>query len=309
MENQPLHIKYRPKTFEEFVGNDSVIESLKSVVRNVTTRPHTYLFTGPSGCGKTTLARVLKTELDCSDWDFIEMNTANTRGIDSIREVISNCGFASFKGGAKVYLFDEVHKLTNDAQNALLKIIEDTPDHVYFLLSTTDPEKLLKTIRTRCSTYQLRPLLSNKLTRLLHSVCEKEGAKISIDILKEIARVSEGSPRQALVILGQVIGIKDPGEIMKVIEEGSVREAQVIDLCRLMLEGRKDKWKEMSELLKGIEAEPETVRYAVLGYLNTVLLNRGDDRIVELIELFSESFMYSGRAGLSASCFLASKVF
>jgi DNA polymerase III subunit gamma/tau len=309
MENQPLHIKYRPKSFEEFIGNDSVIESLKSVLYNESIRPHTYLFTGPSGCGKTTLARILKTELGCSDWDFTEMNTANTRGIDSIREVISNCGFASFKGNAKVYLFDEAAKLTNEAQNALLKIIEDTPSHVYFILSTTDPEKLLKTIRTRCSTYQLRPLQRSKITRLLRSVCEKEGAKISVDTLKEIARVSEGSPRQALVILGQVIGIQDPEEIMKVIEEGSVKESQVIDLCRLMLEGRKEKWKEMSELLKGIEAEPETVRYAVLGYLNTVLLNRGDDRVVELIELFSESFMYSGKAGLTSSCFLASKVF
>ena len=308
MTNQPLHTRYRPINFEQFLGNETVKDSLESVISNEKIRPHAFLFTGPSGCGKTTLARILKTELGCSDRDFIEMNTANTRGIDSIRDIISNCSYAPFEGKVKIYLFDEAAKLTNEAQNALLKILEDTPNHVYFILSTTDPEKLLKTIKTRCTTFQLKSLQRRKIIKLLRTVCEKEDVDISVDIFKEIARVSDGSPRQALVVLGQVIGVKSKEEIIKIIEEGSVNESQIIDLCRLLLERKKDKWREMAGLLKGLESEPETVRYAVLGYLNSVLLNRGDDIVVEMIELFSESFIYCGKAGLTSACYYACKI-
>ena len=308
MDNEPLHTKYRPKSFEEFIGGDSIVESLRSVLSEEGATSKSYLFTGPSGCGKTTLARIIKTELGCSDRDFIEMNTANTRGIDSIREIISYCHYAPFEGKVKIYHFDEAGKLTNDAQNALLKILEDTPSHVYFVLSTTDPQKLLKTIRTRCTTYNLRLLRRSELIKLLKRVCEEEGLDFDPDILKEIARVSEGTPRQALVILGQVAGVKKESEILKIIEEGSVSETQIIDLCRILMEGRKGKWKEVATILKGIDSEPESVRYAVLGYFNSVLLNREDNRIVEIIELFTDSFMYSGRAGLTAACFFACRV-
>ena len=308
MSNEPLHTKYRPKSFDEFIGGESIIESLRSMLSEEGVTSKAYLFTGPSGCGKTTLARIIKTELACSDRDFIEMNTANTRGIDSIREIISYCHYAPFEGKVKIYHFDEAGKLTNDAQSALLKILEDTPSHVYFILSTTDPQKLLKTIRTRCTTYNLRLLRRSELIKLLKRVCEEEGLDINADILKEIARVSEGTPRQALVILGQVAGVKKESEILKIIEEGSVSETQIIDLCRILMEERKGKWKEVATILKGIDSEPESVRYAVLGYFNSVLLNREDNRIVEIIELFTDSFMYSGRAGLTAACFFACKV-
>jgi len=308
MSNEPLHTKYRPKSFSEFIGGESIIESLRSMLSEEGVTSKAYLFTGPSGCGKTTLARIIKTELACSDRDFIEMNTANTRGIDSIREIISYCHYAPFEGKVKIYHFDEAAKLTNDAQNALLKILEDTPSHVYFILSTTDPQKLLKTIRTRCTTYNLRLLRRSELIKLLKRVCEEEGLDINADILKEIARVSEGTPRQALVILGQVAGVKKESEILKIIEEGSVSETQIIDLCRILMEERKGKWKEVATILKGIDSEPESVRYAVLGYFNSVLLNREDNRIVEIIELFTDSFMYSGRAGLTAACFFACRV-
>jgi len=306
MNNEPLQIRYRPKNFKEFIGSEGVIESLNSVLSQEN-KSKVFLFTGPSGCGKTTLARILKTELRCSDRDFIEMNTANTRGIDTIREVISNCSYGAFEGDVKIYFFDEAHRISSDAQPALLKILEDTPKHVYFILTTTEPEKLLKTIRTRCSIYHLRLLRRGEIVKLLKKVCEEEGLDLSIDTLKEIARVSEGIPRQALVILGQVMNVGNEEEILKVIEEGSVKESQVIEICRLLMEKRKG-WKEMAVLLKGVDSEPESVRYAVLGYLNAVLLNRADDRIVEMIDLFSESFMYSGKAGLTSACYYACKV-
>lgn len=308
MSEKPFHIKYRPGSFTDFIGSKGVIDSLNSVLSQERSKAKAYLLTGPSGCGKTTLARIMKTELGCSDRDFIEMNTANTRGIDSIREIISYCNYAPFEGKVKVYHFDEAGKLTNEAQNALLKILEDTPSHVYFILSTTDPEKLLKTIRTRCYTYHLRILRRSELVQLLKKVYEEEKLEFDADILKEIARVSEGVPRQALVILGQVVGVKDEKEILNIIEEGSVRENQVIEICRLLMEGRKGVWKEMATILKGIDSEPESVRYAILGYFNSVLLNKEDNRVAEIIELFSESFMYSGRAGLTAACFFACRV-
>src|SRR5690606_3369465 len=107
--------------------------------------PHAMLFTGPSGCGKTTLARILRVKLRCSDNDFQEINAADFRGIDSIRSMRQQVGAAPLGGDSRIWLIDEAHSMTADAQNAFLKLLEDTPRHVYFFLATTDPQKLKKT--------------------------------------------------------------------------------------------------------------------------------------------------------------------
>ncbi|MBU0778301.1 AAA family ATPase [Patescibacteria group bacterium] len=299
---QPLHLKYRPSNFDEFVGNKGVISSIKSVLERKDGIPHSFLFTGPSGCGKTTLARITKEHLNCSDMDFQELNVANVRGIDTIREIGQSCGYSPHEGPIKIFLLDEAQKLTSDAQNALLKLLEDTPNHVYFILCTTDPEKLIKTIKTRCHTYQVQSLLDRDIKELLNKVLKKEEVKgFPEKAIDEICKASLGSPRQALVILDSVIDIADDDELIASVINYSIDEKSVIDLCKALLE--KQKWSVVSKVLKGINDEPEKVRYAVLGYMDSVLLNDGNPLAAVIIELFWESFMYVGKAGLTHCCY------
>jgi len=132
--------------------------------------PHTLLFSGPPGCGKTTLARILRKKLNCGKYDFSEVNCADFRGIDMVRDIRSHLQQAPISGDCRVWLIDEAHKLSNDAQNAFLKMLEDTPNHVYFFLATTNPQKLLKTIRTRCTEVVVKSLGDKNMEELIDDV-------------------------------------------------------------------------------------------------------------------------------------------
>jgi len=308
-ESLPLHLKYRPKTFSEIIGNESLKISLESVLQRSDNQVRSFLFIGPSGSGKTTLARIIKNELKCSDVDFKELNAANVRGIDTIREIASNASLAPMSGSVKIYLIDECHQLTGAAANALLKLLEDTPKHVRLILCTTEPEKLLTTIKNRCTTYQVSTLRKIEIIKLLKNVLEKEGVEgFPEEAIKEICKAAEGCPRQALVILDQIIDIEDDDKLIDAINNFSFQKEAVIELLRALLGG--ESWLRVSEILKGIEEEPEQIRYAALGYFSKVLIsNNGNlDRTSGLIELFSENFLYTKRAGLIQSCFLATKL-
>jgi DNA polymerase-3 subunit gamma/tau len=279
----------------EFVGNENAVQSLKQLLKKKEDFPSAILLQGPSGCGKTTLARIIKTELGCEDADFTELNTADFRGIETARDVRTASTFRSFTGGIKVFLFDEAHKLTNDAQNSLLKLLEDTPKNVYFLICTTEPEKLIKTIRTRCITLQVNLLQSFVLVRLLERICKAEGKEVSQGVLKEVAKVSEGSPRQALNLLEQVIDF-DSQKAMSVLAEIVVGEAKVIDVCRLLIQPGPNKWSEMSKLISNLEdADPEQIRAAILGYLSKVLLSKGEERIGKMMDVLVLPFYNLGK--------------
>src|SRR5688572_25883760 len=139
-----LYKKFRPKTLKGVVGQEGAVSSLQSMI-DKGRLPHTILFSGPSGCGKTTIARILKGILECSDLDFFEINCADFKGIDMVRDIRRYVGIPPLHGKSRVWLIDEAHQLTKDAQNAFLKLLEDTPKHAYFMLATTDPQKLLPT--------------------------------------------------------------------------------------------------------------------------------------------------------------------
>jgi len=150
----PLQVTHRPKTLDDMIGNEAAIESLNSVLSREKDVPPSFFFTGLPGGGKTTLARIIKEHLNISDMDFYEYNAANTRGIDTIRQIANNCVLAPMGGDRKLYLLDEVHMQTGYALQAILKLLEEPPKHVYFALCTSEPEiikpKLLKAIRRRC---------------------------------------------------------------------------------------------------------------------------------------------------------------
>ncbi len=307
----PLHIAHRPASLDEMVGNESTIQSLKSVLGRKEGHVKVFLLQGPSGCGKTTLARIIRNYLKCSEHDFHEHNMANTRGIDTIRELVGNAKYAPLKGDIRIYLLDEAHKLTTDAQNALLKILEDTPSHVRFILCTTEPEKLINTIRTRCMVFQVASLQRAKIMNLLRGVCEKEGAEFPDRHLKEIATVCEGSPRKALVILDQIMDIEDDDKAFEAILSATVSEKEVKDIIDLLMSKSGVSWKEMAKAIKGIDMtadKPEKIRYALKAYFGTVFLNRGDEKSYQLMGLFLDNFYASGKEGLIEALYLATKI-
>lgn len=304
-----MHIRYRPQNLAEVFGHRRIVDGLKLVLTREEGRPHSFLFSGPTGIGKTTLARILKQELGCSDMDFQEMNMSNTRGIDTIRELNTTSRYAPINGKSRIYLLDEVQKITSDGQQALLKLLEDVPPQVYFILCTTEPEKLLPTIRSRCTTYQLNSLPAPTIVKLLKWICSEEKVDIGDPVLVEIARVSNGLPREAVKILDQIIDLPDDEKAMQAVMDYTVAEAKVIDVCRLLMESpSSDKWKKMSVLIKALDAEPESVRIAIREYFASVLLNKGDGRTSQVLELFLPSVMYSGRGGLVATLYLACKI-
>jgi DNA polymerase III subunit gamma/tau len=299
----PLHIRYRPTDFSEFIGNESTVQALKSVLnRDKKDQIKTYLFFGPSGCGKTTLARIVSKELGCSEIDFSEYNVANTRGIETIRDIIKGSRYSPMEGDIKVYLLDECHKLTSDAQNALLKILEDTPDHVRFILCTTEENKLIVTIRNRATAFPVNRLTRPVMIGFLKSIAAKEEIQFPDNFYKEIASVSEGSPRAALAIMDKIIDIEDDQAAFDAIASATFDEVEVKKLIDfLMTSGKKD-WKTAANILKGLDltgGKPEELRVAVARYFGSVLLNKGDSWTHQVMVVFgAEPWFYSGREKL-----------
>ena len=209
-------------------------------------------------------------------------------------------------GSSIVYILDEASKWTSDFQYAMLKPLEDTPDHVYFFLCTTDPLKLLDAIRTRCTKVSFSSLTIKELIKIERRVCILEGIEVSRDILEAIAEKSDGSPRSALVLLEQVLSIEGEEERKKYIESTilSEEDTDIINLCRALLDN-KNNWKDISMLIKDLGKakkldEPEKVRYAVLGYMNSVLLSGNTNpRAIAAIEAFSEPTYNTGKVGIT----------
>jgi DNA polymerase-3 subunit gamma/tau len=297
-----LHRKYRPQRLLDVQGQDEAIATIKSKFKHNTV-PHALLFHGPSGCGKTTLARIVATMLGCKGrHDFSEMNVADYRGIDSVRDIRRQLNQRPLEGSCRVYLLDECHRLTPDAQNAMLKIIEEPPDHVYFMLCTTEPEKLIRTLRSRPMEVRLRPLDADPLISLLRIVSKSERIPITKPVAVKIADMAMGSAREALQILDVVREHRDAAAMLKHIDRATVG-TQAIYLARKLLDTR-SKWNTIAPLLNDLKnEEPERLRYMILGYTQSVLLKKRDNRAFRMMELFLDNTFDSKFAGIVSASY------
>lgn len=221
-----LYRKYRPKDFSEIAGEGDIVRTLKNSLDNDRIS-HAYLFSGPRGVGKTTSARLIAKGVNClkngisstpcnecencreidngNFIDLIEIDAASNRGIDEIRELKDKINYQPSKGRKKIYIIDEVHMLTKEAFNALLKTLEEPPEHVIFILATTEPDKILPTIISRCQRYDFQPLTYGEVKEKLSEICRGENVEIDEGSLGLIYESSGGSMRDAISILERVI--------------------------------------------------------------------------------------------------------
>jgi len=297
----PIHRKYRPSDFEEMYGNRTLVESLITLMDDKV-KPTTYLLRGPSGCGKTTLARIMSVYLGCKKPK--EYNISDTRGIDAARKIIEKVFYHTFDV-SRVIILNEVHMATKEFQNAMLELLEEPPPNTYFILCTTEPEKLLETVLGRCTQFKVSRLNRPDMTSLVKDVIDAEEAEVKTKVIASIVKNAEGSPRQALTMLAKVINMDDE-DIDEVIDEVRNEKATIIELCRAL--NKNAKWNVIASILKELDAEPEMVRYRILKYFTSTLLDDGEARTAFILECFRESYIYSKKAGLVLSCYQATEL-
>src|SRR5258707_1955714 len=251
MSYQVIARKWRPQTFKDLVGQEHVTGTLTNAIKNDRVA-HAYIFSGARGVGKTTAARILAKAMNCingptaepcgvcnsckeiaagSSLDVIEIDAASNRGIDQIRELREMVRYAPAASRSKVVILDEAHMLTGEASNALLKTLEEPPDRVIFVMATTQPEDLVDTIRSRSQHFHFRALTFAEISRRLEEIAKKEDLKIEAGAMAVIARMAEGSLRDALSLLeqaraycGDTISDKEVRELLGVVPDDALDE-------------------------------------------------------------------------------------
>ncbi len=308
MTYEPLHHKYRPQTFAELVGQEAIAQTLTSAILQERIAP-AYLFTGPRGTGKTSSARIFAKSLNCistgaptptpcgkcnvcqeiargSTLDVIEIDAASNTGVDNIRDLIERAQFAPVQCRYKVYVIDEVHMLSTQAFNALLKTLEEPPDRVVFVLATTDPQRVLQTIISRCQKFDFRRIPLDSMTGHLHKIAQLENINIASDAVKMVAQIAQGGLRDAESLLDQLSLFSGEITVERVWDlVGAVPENDLMDLLEAIEKDDPTALIDMTRHLMDRGREPLIVLQSLAGFYRDLLIASSAPKRSDLVAL------------------------
>ena len=310
-----LYLKYRPQDFRSVVGQDHIVTTLRNAIKHEVLT-HAYLFSGPRGTGKTSLARIVAKSLNCTNLeegtepcnncdnckavldghlvDLIEIDAASNRGIDEIRELKEKILFAPTQGKVKIYIIDEVHMLTKEAFNALLKTLEEPPSHAYFILATTEVHKIPETIISRCQQFNFKRITQADIVKRLHHIAEEEKVQAEPDALELIANISNGGLRDAIGMFEQMTmdGAIIYQEVISYL--GITGHMMIESFFQALIKKEALKAVEMINQINGQGQNLNQFCRELIAYLREqMLLGLGDQKnienIIEFIDIFSNA--------------------
>jgi DNA polymerase-3 subunit gamma/tau len=301
--------RYRSGTFDELVGQGHVAQTLKNAITS-NRIAHAFLFTGTRGTGKTSSARILAKSLNCQssdkptptpcgkcdsctaiargdDIDVIEIDAASNTGVDDVRDVIENSQYRPARSRFKVYIIDEVHALSKNAFNALLKTLEEPPEHVKFILATTEVEKVLPTILSRCQRYDFRNIPTREIAGHLKAVVKAEKISADDDAILLIAKAGAGSMRDALSLLDRMLSAAGEKLTTETLEQmlGLPRSGQMFELAGSIGAGQVKAALQQTDALVQGGLSPESLVAALVDYLRNLLVLRTCGRDSDLVEV------------------------
>lgn len=309
----PLYRKYRPKNLQEVVGQEHIKKSLTNAI-SLSKISHAYLFTGPRGTGKTSIARILAKSLNCKEGptlnpceqcpscldvknsnpiDVIEIDAASNRSVEDAQNILEKIQYVPVNGKYKIYIIDEVHMLSKHAFNALLKTLEEPPENVIFILATTEPQKVLETITSRCQRFDFRRISTDDIIKHLKYVAKEEGIKIDNDALFTIAKNAAGGMRDSLALLDQIsvldsaktITSEDVNRLL-----GRLSFDMLHNLSQKIIDSKPQEAIELLDTIYNSGNEPSQILLNLLGYLKNLLIVKncqGEELLIDLTQLNS----------------------
>lgn len=308
---QVLYRKYRPQTFDDVVGQEQVTTTLKNELKNGRIN-HAYLFTGSRGTGKTTCAKILAKAVNCLDLqdsnpcnkcesclgidngeilDVVEMDAASNRKIDDIRSIKDEVAFSPAKAKYRVYIIDEVHMLTTEAFNALLKTLEEPPEHVVFILATTEVHKLPATITSRCQRFDFHRISPDEISNRLKDIASKENINLSDEAALLISVLADGALRDAISILDRCIGISNDVNIDIVRSAaGLASKAHLFEICNCMINKNSAKALQIIDSLYQDSKDMARLTDELISHFRTLMLIKSVKDSRKMIALSDEEY-------------------
>lgn len=315
MTYEPLHHKYRPQTFADLVGQEAIAHTLRNAIRTERIAP-AYLFTGSRGTGKTSSARILAKSLNClqnsqptehpcgvcpvcqgiakgSALDVIEIDAASNTGVDNIREIIERAQYAPVQCRYKVYVIDEVHSLSSAAFNALLKTLEEPPNHVVFVLATTDPQRVLPTIISRCQRFDFRRIPLEAMVEHLGKIAQWENINITSEAITLVSQVAQGGLRDAESLLDQLSLLSGQVTLEAVWDlVGAVPERDLMDLLKAIAHNDPEAVLEKARHLMDRGREPLIVLQNLAGFYRDLLIAKTAPKRPDLVAVTAPTWTH-----------------